>query len=385
MYLMLEDQEVLYFDFDDNLVEPIKKDLLPFSLRSAIRQSTNSKDLVKTAVNNVIALKEFFSNRVLSLSRDNAKLIYTMFQIPQSNDLETRVKICLKCRGVNLQDGYWIKNDNEKVRWSDVDIRENSLAEILDVSLNGVHPTYTTDARCPELVTKGLFRKAWTRQNGKLILLKSDRHCENVNTKMEVLASKLLDCFSNLPHVSYIGNCVQTADRLEYVDQCELFGRKGHSFVEAREVKLWCEKNDLNFKEWSLACFGSKIANIAIADFIIMNTDRHLENYGFWMNNQTGKLVDVAPIFDYNLALVADAFNKDASDTLSQMFNENESIQALAMELLPHSNLDVNYHKLNSLIDSFRGYGEILKNVEQRLQICGYNCGDTHNYLNEFK
>lgn len=33
MYLMLQNKEVLYFDFDDFIVEEINSNLLPYSLR----------------------------------------------------------------------------------------------------------------------------------------------------------------------------------------------------------------------------------------------------------------------------------------------------------------------------------------------------------------
>lgn len=49
---------------------------------------------------NIQYLKSWLSRRVLSLSRANAKQIYTMYQIPQLDDIETRVKICLACKGV---------------------------------------------------------------------------------------------------------------------------------------------------------------------------------------------------------------------------------------------------------------------------------------------
>ena len=40
-----------------------------------------------------------------------------------------------------------------------------------------------------------------------------------------------------------------------------------------------------------------------ILDFLIMNEDRHLNNFGIIRNVNTLKLVDVAPIFDNGMAL----------------------------------------------------------------------------------
>lgn len=46
MYLMLKDTEVLYFDFDDFVVAVIRNDLLPYYLRSNIRESNETKDIL---------------------------------------------------------------------------------------------------------------------------------------------------------------------------------------------------------------------------------------------------------------------------------------------------------------------------------------------------
>lgn len=185
MYLMLKDTEVLYFDLEDFVVESIREDLLPFCLRGNIRAPKRNKDIL----HNIQEVKSYLSSRVLSLSRDNAKLIYTAFQIPQIDSIDNRVNICVKCKGVSIQDSFWIRDDNESVKWPNINIRQNKLKDIVDLSLNGFSPTITTSNICPELTTKGLFRKGWIRLGDNLYLLKSDKNVDYINTKMEVLAS----------------------------------------------------------------------------------------------------------------------------------------------------------------------------------------------------
>ena len=71
MYLMLVDTEVLYFNLEDCVVEVIRNDLLPFSLRSNIRKSANIKDIL----HNIQSVKDYLSSRVLSLERDSTLLL----------------------------------------------------------------------------------------------------------------------------------------------------------------------------------------------------------------------------------------------------------------------------------------------------------------------
>ena len=64
---------------------------------------------MKNILHNIQAVKSYLSSRVLSLSRDNAKQIYAAFRIPQLDSIDNRVNICIGCRGVSIQDSYWIK------------------------------------------------------------------------------------------------------------------------------------------------------------------------------------------------------------------------------------------------------------------------------------
>lgn len=372
MYIMLKDKPVLYFDFEDMFVEVTEPHLVPIALRNRIQPVLEDSPvaMAKTMASNVSVLKDWMSNRVLSLSRDNAKQIFSMFGISQSNDRETRVKICLLCCGVSITDSYWIKADDDNRVWEQINVRKNHFEEIVDVALGGENPSITTNPICPELTTKGLFRKAWVRHSdtGDLYLLKSDKHTENINTHMEVLASHILDCFTNVPHVEYTGRMRNTAIGKMYVDKCKNFVTEAYSFVEARDVMDYCRINKVDFRDWALKTYGSPFANIAVVDYIIMNTDRHDNNYGFMMDNQTGKLVAVAPLFDYNLALVADAIGSDAADTLSQMFNTQETIKELAIEMINYSDLKIDYEHLCHIKKYFTDYPQVYENVLYRIE-----------------
>lgn len=376
MYIMLKDNPVAYFNFDDMIVEVINNNLLPWGLRDRILPITQTSpaEMARIMASNINLIQEWMSNRVLSLSRDNAKQIFNMFNISQSNDKSTRVKICLMCRGVSVTDSYWIKLEEENKSWDQVNIRKKHFKEIVDIALNGENPSITTNPICPELTTKGLFKKAWTRdpESKELYLLKSDKHSENINTRCEVLASHVLDCFTNIPHVQYTGRMRTTKEGKIYVDKCKNFVGEDYSFVEAKEVMQYCELHKLSFEECTLNSFGSKFANIAVIDYIIMNTDRHDNNYGFMMDNNTGELVDIAPLFDYNLALVADVFRKNeaAAQSFSQMLNNNETIEGLAARMLQYSNIDIDMEHLRYIEKYFKDYKHVYKNIMNRIENC---------------
>lgn len=370
MYLMLKDTEVMYFDLDDFVVNVIRNDLLPFCIRSYIKLPKSMKDIL----HNIQVLKSYLSSRILSLSRDNAKKIYAAFQIPQLDSIDNRVNVCIRCKGVSIQDSYWVKNDNEHLQWSDVNIRQNKLSDIVDLSLSGFEPTITTSKICPELTTKGLFRKGWVSIGGDLYLLKSDKTSDYVNTKMEVLASEILECFDNkLESIEYASDVKNTVDGIAVISICKNFIGEDYSFVEAWEVMEYHGRRKVNFREVCLERWGNEFASIPVLDYIIANTDRHTQNYGFLMNNSTGVIEKLAPMFDFNCALVSDYFSVDASDTLSQMFNTTETLRELAFKYLEYTNLIFNEDKFIHLADSkyYKEYRYIFEKVYGRIQELG--------------
>lgn len=370
MYLMLKDTEVLYFDLEDFVVEVIHNDLLPYCIRSNIRLPNSTKDIL----HNVQEVKSYLSSRVLSLSRDNAKKIYAAFQIPQLDSIDNRVNICIKCKGVSIQDSYWVRNDENNEQWCEVNIRQNKLSDIVDLSLSGFSPTITTSKICPELTTKGLFRKGWVSLGGDLYLLKSDKTKDYVNTKMEVLASEILECFDNcLECIEYASDVKKTVDGVSVVSICKNFIEEDYSFAEAWEVIEYCKRRKIDFRDSCLRKWGYQFASIPVLDYIIMNTDRHTQNYGFLMNNETGMIECLAPMFDFNCALVADYFLIDAADTLSQMFNTKETLRELAFQYLPYTDLMFREDKFIRLAESkyYADYKYIFERVYKRIQELG--------------
>lgn len=60
------------------------------------------------------------------------------------------MEICLACKGVSVNDGYWIKEVSSSDTWESINVRDNHLVEIVDIALVGKQPTLITSAKCPE-------------------------------------------------------------------------------------------------------------------------------------------------------------------------------------------------------------------------------------------
>lgn len=89
------------------------------------------------------------------------------------------------------------------------------------------------------------------------------------------------------------------------------------------------------------------------------------------MNNENGKIEHLAPLFDFNCALVADYFAHDARDTLSQMFNTKETLRELAHQYIGHTNIVFHEDKFVKVAEKNEKYKYIFEKVYERIQELG--------------
>ena len=45
----------------------------------------------------------------------------------------------------------------------------------------------------------------------------------------------------------------------------------------------------------------NELSDMLVVDALILNTDRHLDNFGFLIDNDTGIIIGTAPLYDHNL------------------------------------------------------------------------------------
>lgn len=85
------------------------------------------------------------------------------------------------------------------------------------------------------------------------------------------------------------------------------------------------------------------------------------------MDNKTGILNSVAPLFDHNQALIADWLGKDVTDTLSQMISDGQTIQKRASMMESYANISFDMEKWEALKVGIPEQAELFKNVEKRI------------------
>lgn len=328
VHLKLQNESVLSFDIDQGIYQIYREDLLPFDLRDGIQDSRDGNNLQK-ALMNYRFLMDFFKNRSLSIRRENAKKILNALHISQTNDDTTTIKMMIMCKALSATDDYWI-TENPQERWENVNVRHNALHQVIaQISLLGSSPlTIIGPIRTPELTGQGAYAKAWVRENNELYLVKANSKYGH-ESEIEVLVSDILDC-TNVPHVPY---------QLVHVDgkvcsKCKDICTDDKNVVSADSVIRWCNRTDRAFFEFVLGLDPENFYKTFIVDYLIANSDRHSQNWGFYMDVKTGQLLGLHPIFDHN-----NAFNEAAiepPDGGDSLMAPGRSQQFMAQYSLKH-------------------------------------------------
>lgn len=252
-----------------------------------------------TCFNNATEFQHWCASRMLSLDRTHAKAILNAIGASQSPTDRDRAQIALSCRCVSLTDVYWVRQQGEAVSFSQVNLYENSLNEaIVELSLKGKALTVTNQELVTprdlahDLSTRGLFPKAWVRRNDSFTLLK-DGGADTV--RQELLASQICRCF-DVPQVLYEPGKYDN----EPISQSRIITSLDRSIVPMRAFEIRCINEDLDYLEEIKKLDARAYYGMNILDYLTGNTDRHMENWGLWVDNNTNAPISLHPLMDFN-------------------------------------------------------------------------------------
>lgn len=306
--IMMKDLEVMKVDFDAVQYEVIREKYLPYPIKGKLCQMPQPDGMFSASAmtqwmvaarKNEEAVVSWLANRVLLLSRANAKWIYNLCHFEQVETDEQRIKIALACRAVSVLDPYWLKFEEDgDLSWSQVDVRRNPLNEVVaQVALHGKSLTLQGSLVTPELTTNGAYAKAWRRHEDSRLWLYKLGADGNTESRIEVMCSNLLDKM-NVEHVHYEAG----EDEGKYVCMCPCMTTEDRAILTGMEFISYCNVNGLDPDREMFEIDGGSIYKMWIVDFLISNRDRHGQNWGFFYDTETMEILGCHPLFDHNNA-----------------------------------------------------------------------------------
>ena len=208
--------------------------------------------------------------------------------------METRAIIEM-CKGLSLNDVYWVTPDSFKGAWREYNLYSNEFSKTLAVMAftGGTRDEFNAAkdiTSSPEFTTNGMLAKCWRRIDNNVLLYKSGTEGA-ANTGFEpyseYYAAQIAKAMG-LNHVSY--DLEKFKGRL--CSTCPLFTSDKFGYVPAGR---------LISRDEALA--DPRFAEIFFFDAIIFNTDRHMGNFGYLIDNDKNEIVGAAPIFDNGYGL----------------------------------------------------------------------------------
>ncbi len=252
----------------------------------------NDRDF-DTLINNMNNFYHWCASRVLSFDRKYAKEILNSIGMAQAVTDRDRAKISLSYHCVSLTDIYWVKKSDEEISYEKINLYDNSLNEaVVELSLRGKPMTVTNQELAPDLSTKGCFPKAWIRREKDFILLKDGGED---TVQKELLASRLCQCF-DFKQVIYNEGFYDG----QKVTESKIITSQQYSIVSRMAFEIYAQNHDLDVVDECLRIDKETYYGMNILDYLVGNIDRHPENWGFLIDNQTNKYISLYPIMDFN-------------------------------------------------------------------------------------
>lgn len=223
------------------------------------------------------------------------------------------------CKGLSLNDSYWIVPDGFSGKFADYNLYENRFSEALSlIAYTGVGNGDFELTTSPEFTTNGILPKAWRFIDGIYLYKGGSSGASNTGREpyCEYYASQIAETMG-LNAVHY------DLEKWKGIvaSKCRLFTDINTSYIPiGRIVKTGGIKACLDFYDGLGEIFGEQIRSMLVFDALTYNTDRHFDNFGVLRDNRTGEIIAPAPIFDNGLSLLCYAGRADV-DNLEKMEN----------------------------------------------------------------
>ena len=316
----------------------------------------------------LIALNIWFKGRGIPAWRQNIEKLLERLNVVSPTELLN------KAYGLSLSDQYWIKGERQNLKWKDINFFMNDFEykDYLDVSLNYNSRESSTriSLHSPNNTTDGMVKKGWIiDKDNNRVLVKGAYSISGLEPINEWLASRICERLD-------LDYCNYTLDILrgQLVSKCKNFLTQDEEIISASDImNLDSDDNLSNYERYVsiLESYGiknvkKKLSDMYIVDYLMLNTDRHMKNYGIIRNVKTLKWERITPIFDTGTSLQSDV-------TLPYLSFDNEEYKFFHTRKMTVNEL-VNYIRLEEYdltkLDGLKDeYKEVLKKYSDIIEL----------------
>jgi len=252
-------------------------------------------------------LNDWWVGRSIPASRENIQAALFQMHLLQTTELLS------KCYGLSLSDQYWVSPVDLDLKWADINFFDNTFSQDVGNILFGHEPSDNEQVNLmsPDNTSDGWLRKKWIVSDGKRILMKGGSGPYQQEPLNELIACAIMKRLG-IPYIPYT---LTFQEGLPY-SLCETFITPETELVPAwRVAQIQSRDNRDSAFVHMLRCADElgvpnvqqALEKMLVLDYIIANTDRHYNNFGFVRSAETLVWHGVAPIYDSGTSLWHDS------------------------------------------------------------------------------
>lgn len=357
-YLMNKNKKVAMIGIDNNtntineIFEIFDIDYAPLVLKNSINDKSQ---------NSIKVLNNWYKSRGIPSWRKDIENLLKKLNISSPDELLN------KAYSLSLSDQYWIKEENQNIDWKDINFFTNDFKYkgYFEASMSSSFDD-EIDLRSPNNTTDGMLQKAWIIENGKRVLVKGTYYFTRQEPINEWLVSEICNKL-NIEHCKYgidilddkiISKCDDfiTQDQ-EIITAYDIFNskHKSNNVSDYEHYISILEENGINNAR-------EKLENMLLIDYVVLNFDRHMKNFGVIRNVENLKWENLTPIFDTGECMECDKLDseinfKDGKCKFFMNTNKNSS------DLLKY--IDITRYDFSKLKDIPNDFKNILKKYQE--------------------
>lgn len=257
-----------------------------------------NKDLCPACFSVGMPLYRWLDDRSVDIHRSHSRQLFKALRLKSYADVEQMIEVG---HGITITDNWWIQKANENFDYHSLKKYNEELA---DIALYGSSDSNSGDiSGYRELGTVGSFEKAWRFIDGSWYMFKQGSTKELLSEYYAYLFLKAM----GVPIADYqIHKSVSEITGLESV--CII--TKDFTNNAEMDFEPFCNYySDNEEPEYILPRLNREqlepYVMMLFYDTLLYNGDRHNQNVGFLRDSETGRIIGLAPYFDYNMSLIA--------------------------------------------------------------------------------
>ena len=276
----------------------------------------NNKDKEKNDLLDI--LTSWYDGRAIPNNRDNKNSILEHFKINKVDELLNLDY------GLSLSDQYWLKPVDEEVCWDDINyfLNEYDSREFFDATYGEgsfqslkLKSVDSDKYRTPNNSLTGQLKKTWIKVDGEDLLFKgavTQHGFEQIN---EVLATMICEALE-VPHVTYRLCALDSKRHHELMSVCPCIVNDEQEIISAYDIvserdDLFGDERDMVkyiaiLEEHGVPNAGEYVQKMFMLDYLILNEDRHMRNFGILRNVETLEWESVCPVYDSGRSMCTD-------------------------------------------------------------------------------